>query len=288
MAAAPLRSGDGRADQGFDGGRTSAGDVSRDAPKVRVSGVDKFFLGREGAVRALAGVDLEVADGEFLCLVGPSGCGKSTLLRIIGGLEQPTHGTVDVAVAEGTGSSDVAFVFQEYGLFPWLNVLDNAAFGLRMAGVARGERREKARYWLDRVGLGGFETAYPDQLSGGMKQRLSIARAFVTDPEVLLMDEPMAALDAQTRALLQEDLISLWEAHRKTLVLVTHSIDEAVLLSDRIIVMTRRPGLIKTEFQVNLPRPRTQAIASSPEFGDLRTKIWDTLRDEVEASLELT
>jgi NitT/TauT family transport system ATP-binding protein len=258
----------------------------RDVRKVRVDGVDKFFLAREEAVRALAGVDLEVADGEFLCLVGPSGCGKSTLLRIIGGLEQATHGTVDVDVGPDAGSG-VAFVFQEYGLFPWLTVLDNAAFGLRMSGVARQERHDKARYWLDRVGLGGFESAYPDQLSGGMKQRLSIARAFVTDPEVLLMDEPMGALDAQTRALLQEDLIALWEAHRKTLVLVTHSIDEAVLLSDRIVVMTRRPGAIKTEFKVDLPRPRTPAVTASPEFGDLRMSIWETLRDEVEASLEL-
>lgn len=254
--------------------------------KVTARGVDKFFLGAHGAVRALAGIDMDIADGEFVCLLGPSGCGKSTFLRIVGGLEEATHGQVQIAPAEGD-TARTAFVFQEYGLFPWLSVRENAAFGLRMDGVGRAERRERASYWLERVGLAGFEHAYPDQLSGGMRQRLSLARAFATNPEILLMDEPMGALDAQTRTLLQEDLIALWEADRKTVLLVTHSIDEAVLLGDRIVVMTHSPGRTKAEYTVDLPRPRTQEVTSSRDFGELRSEIWTTLRDEVQAALEM-
>lgn len=254
--------------------------------KVTSRGVDKFFLGAHGAVRALAGIDMDIAEGEFVCIVGPSGCGKSTFLRIVGGLEEATHGQVQITHAQ-EDAPRVAFVFQEYGLFPWLSVLENASFGLRMDGVGGAERRRRARHWLERVGLAGFENFYPDQLSGGMRQRLSLARAFATDPEILLMDEPMGALDAQTRTLLQEDLVALWEADRKTVLLVTHSIDEAVLLGDRVVVMTHSPGRIKAEYSVDLARPRTQEIASSPVFGELRSTIWATLRDEVQAALEM-
>ena len=174
-------------------------------------------------------------------------------------------------------------MFQEHGLFPWLSVLDNAAFGLRMRGVRSRERAAIARRWLGRVGLARFAAAYPHELSGGMRQRLSLARAFAVDPGVLLMDEPLAALDAQTRALLQEELVALWEADRKTVLLVTHSIDEAILLGDRVVVMTDRPGRVKAEFAVDLPRPRTPA---DPRFGELRAEIWELLRAEARAAME--
>lgn len=267
------------------GSATEYGGRGGNRAKVHVESVYKFFLSGDDAVLAIADVSLTVLDGEFVCIVGPSGCGKSTLLRIIGGLEEATDGEIEVS-SSGTETRPVAFVFQEHGLFPWLRVLDNAVFGLRMAGISRAEREARARKWLDRVGLRAFEDAYPDQLSGGMKQRLSLARAFATDPEILLMDEPMAALDAQTRALLQEDLTALWEADRKTVVLVTHSIDEAILLGDRIIVMSHRPGVVKEQFIVPFARPRTQSLAATPEFGDLHGKIWEILRAEVAASLE--
>jgi NitT/TauT family transport system ATP-binding protein len=252
--------------------------LTRSRAAVSAREVSKVYLGESGPVEALAGLSLDVGDGEFVCLAGPSGCGKSTLLRIAGGLEPPTAGAVDVAAG-----AEVAFVFQEHGLFPWLSVLDNAAFGLRMRGVRRRERTAIAREWLRQLGLGRFEAAYPHELSGGMRQRLSLARAFAVDPGVLLMDEPLAALDAQTRALLQEELVALWEADRKTVLLVTHSIEEAILLGDRIVVMTDRPGRVKAEFTVDLPRPRTPA---EPRFGELREEIWELLRAEVRAAME--
>jgi NitT/TauT family transport system ATP-binding protein len=180
----------------------------------------------------------------------------------------------------------VAFVFQDYGLFPWLSVVDNVAFGLRMAGMGKRERHDRARAWLARMGLAGFERSYPEQLSGGMRQRLSLARAFVTDPEVLLMDEPMAALDAQTRLLLQEDLVQLWEETKKTVVLVTHSLDEALLLGDRVVVMTARPGTVKLDLPVELPRPRSTSAATGVAFSRMKADLWAALRDEVAKSLE--
>ena len=241
----------------------------------------KLFPGPAGALVALAGLDLDLAAGEFVCLVGPSGCGKSTFLRILGGLEAQTSGTVDF----GPAPPSSAFVFQEFGIFPWLNVLDNVGFGLRMAGLGREERERIARHWIQRVNLSGFERAYPAQLSGGMKQRVSIARAFASDPDLFLMDEPLGALDAQTRYLLQEELIGLWEASRKTVLLVTHSIEEAILLGDRVVVMTARPGRLKASFEVPFPRPRSVQLSGEPEFARLRLEIWESLRDEARASL---
>lgn len=250
-----------------------------------------FISGRKENVLALHDVDLAIEGGTFVSLIGPSGCGKSTLLRILGGLDKPSSGEV-VGCGDIIGKDGVplrsAFVFQEYGLFPWLSAVDNVAFGLRMAGVSKRERLDRATAWLARVGLDGFEKTYPEQLSGGMRQRLSLARAFVTEPDVLFMDEPMGAVDAQTRLLLQEDLIRLWEETRKTVLLVTHSIDEALLLGDRVVVMTARPGRIKLDLEVGLPRPRTLAITAESHFGELRTKLWDNLRGEVEQSLEFT
>jgi NitT/TauT family transport system ATP-binding protein len=249
--------------------------LTRTRVAIAARDVSKVYLGESGPVEALARMSLDVAEGEFVCLCGPSGCGKSTLLRIAGGLEPPTAGAVTARPG--------AFVFQDHGLFPWLSVLDNAAFGLRMRGMKSRERAAIAREWLGRVGLARFAAAYPHELSGGMRQRLSLARAFAVDPGLLLMDEPLAALDAQTRALLQEELVALWEADRKTVLLVTHSIDEAILLGDRVVVMTDRPGRVKAEFSVGLPRPRTPA---DPRFGELRAEIWELLRAEARAAME--
>ena len=257
--------------------------------ELAATGVSKAFVTKGGGhLVALAGIDLEVRSGTFVSLLGPSGCGKSTLLRILGGLEQASTGTVAGAGSTGATGGRRAFVFQDYSLFPWLNVLDNVAFGLRMDGVGRQERAERARAWLARVGLAGFESAYPEQLSGGMRQRLSLARAFVTEPDVLFMDEPMGAVDPQTRLLLQEDLIRIWEETRKTVLLVTHSIEEAILLGDRVVVMTARPGRVKLDMPVELDRPRTLATSATPAFSELRSLLWEALRDEVERSMDLS
>jgi NitT/TauT family transport system ATP-binding protein len=244
-------------------------------------------VGRKAAqVLALKDVDLQIEHGTFVSLIGPSGCGKSTLLRILGGLEQATTGSVDVAAGTSrSGQLRISFVFQDHSLFPWLTVLDNVAFGLRMDGVPKAERRERAQEWLVRVGLAGFERSYPEELSGGMRQRLSLARAFVTDPDVLLMDEPMGSLDAQTRLLVQEDLIRLWEETRKTVLLVTHSIEEALLLGDRVVVMSSRPARVTLDLPVDFARPRTRATTTEDAFVEFTAKIWAVLRDEVEKSM---
>jgi len=252
-----------------------------------VRGVSKVFSTRSGRVTALDDVSFAFPRGSFTCIVGPSGCGKSTLLRILGGLEQATLGEVDVNLA-ASRVPPAAFVFQEHGVFPWFDVLDNVAFGQQMAGVGRDERYEVARQWIAEVGLTGFEHAYPHQLSGGMRQRIAIARAFATGSPSLLMDEPLGALDAQTRMLMQEQLVKLWEAERKTVVLVTHSIEEALLLGDRIIVMSARPGRIKDVIEVPFGRPRDVSIEGTAEFAAMRQAIWESLRDEVQASMRFS
>jgi NitT/TauT family transport system ATP-binding protein len=251
--------------------------------------ISKAFVAGKGPVTvALQDVSLAVERHTFVSLLGPSGCGKSTLLRILGGLEQPTSGVFTDSTRATAGGLGTAFVFQDHSLFPWLTVADNAGFGLRMLGVAKAERAERVRRWLTQVGLAGFERAYPEQLSGGMRQRLSLARAFATDPDVLLMDEPMGALDPQTRLLIQEDLIRLWEQTRKTVVLVTHDIDEALLLGDRVVLMTSRPGRIKLDLTVNLPRPRDAEIINTQAFAQLRATVWTALRSEVERAMEFS
>ncbi|PRZ30170.1 NitT/TauT family transport system ATP-binding protein [Antricoccus suffuscus] len=252
------------------------------SPAVGATGVSKVFFAGKEPVWALEDVSLQVEEGSFTCVVGPSGCGKSTLLRILGGLEKPTSGTV--ALQDSSHKIPAAFVFQEHGVFPWVNVLDNVAFGLRMSGVRRNERTERSREWIARVGLSSFEKSYPHELSGGMRQRIAIARAFATGSPVLLMDEPLGALDAQTRLLMQEELVKLWEAERKTVVMVTHGIEEAILLGDRVVVMSARPGRIKEDIQVDFPRPRTMELERTPEFGEMRYRIWELLRDDVRAS----
>lgn len=240
--------------------------------------VSKVFFAGEEPVWALEDFSLTLEPGSFTCIVGPSGCGKSTFLRIVGGLEERTVGTVEVTGAEH--EIPAAFVFQEHGVFPWMTVRDNITFGLRMTGVPTARRDEIAEDWLRRVRLQDFARAYPHQLSGGMRQRVAIARAFATGSPLLLMDEPLGALDAQTRMLMQEELVTLWEQERKTVLMVTHDIDEALILGDRVIVMTPRPGKLKEDIEVPFARPRSIGVESTPEFTRLRTHIWESLRED--------
>lgn len=248
-----------------------------------VSNVSKVFVG-QSEVQALSDINLDLKRGSFTCIVGPSGCGKSTLLRILGDLETATAGEVRNNL-EATDVPKSAFVFQEHGVFPWFNVLQNVAFGQQMASIGKNERVDNARHWIAEVGLSGFENAFPHQLSGGMRQRIAIARAFATGSPSLLMDEPLGALDAQTRMLMQEQLVRLWEAERKTVVLVTHAIEEALLLGDQIVMMSARPGRVKEVIDVPFGRPRKVDIEGTQEFAQMRQGIWESLRDEVQASL---
>jgi NitT/TauT family transport system ATP-binding protein len=255
--------------------------------KIVVRALTKTYADAGRSTHALDGIDLAIDEGEFVCVVGPSGCGKSTLLRIVAGLETPTSGAVDVRRA-ATGERPVnAMVFQEASLFPWLTVADNVAFGLEMRGMARRARHDLVAPFLETVGLTRFREHYPHQLSGGMKQRASLARAFVTDPEILLMDEPFAALDAQNKILLQEELLRIWERHRKTVVYVTHAIDEALTLGDRVVVMTAAPGRIKDVVRVEFGRPRDVAeIKAKSEFGEMSLHLWRILESEVRGARE--
>ena len=247
---------------------------------IEIRGLNKVFDGETGPVAALSDINLSIKPGEFFCIVGPSGCGKSTLLRILAGLETPSRGSVEI---DATGwQAQNAMVFQESGLFPWMTVETNVAFGLSTRGVSTADSRDRVAEALKLVGLTKFAKAYPHQLSGGMKQRGAIARAFVTDPAVLLMDEPFAALDAQNRAILQAELVNIWERTRKTVVYITHSIDEALMLGDRTMIMTAQPGRTKEILDVPFPHPRdTLQISGSEEFGRLKIKIWGVLEDEV-------
>jgi NitT/TauT family transport system ATP-binding protein len=251
---------------------------------VRLRGLTKTFFVKGRRVEALAGIDLDIRAGEFFCIVGPSGCGKTTMLRILAGLEHQTAGNIEVARDASSQRPLNSMVFQEQSIFPWLNVRDNVAFGLKAQGLGRAERYRVVERYITKVGLTGFEDALPHQLSGGMKQRVSIARAFATDPEMLLMDEPFAALDEQTKLILQAELLRIWDELRKTVVYVTHSIDEAIVLADRILVMSARPGRIKEIVDVEevFGRPRiVEEVKSSPQYGDLFGRVWGQLRDEV-------
>jgi len=270
------------------------------APKIRLRGVTKRFTVKGRTIDALAGIDVDIAAGEFFCIVGPSGCGKTTLLRILAGLETRTAGEIDIA-RDASGAAAApdqrsgehgsrrsrplnSMVFQEHSIFPWMSVRDNVAFGLKARGIPTRERHAIAHAWITKVGLAGFEDALPHQLSGGMKQRVSIMRAFANDPELLLMDEPFAALDEQTKLVLQGELVRIWEESRKTVVYVTHSIDEAIVLADRIMVMSARPGRIKEIVDVAavFGRPRlVEQVKSSPQYGELFARVWGQLRHEV-------
>jgi NitT/TauT family transport system ATP-binding protein len=233
---------------------------------------------------ALSGVSLSVEQGEFLAVVGPSGCGKTTLLRVIGGLERPSQGAVRLTQSDPRRPA-YGMVFQDGGLFPWMSVLENIAYGLRMRGQRGKKRYERALYWMGRVGLSRFADAFPHQLSGGMRQRVGLARAFALNPEVLLMDEPFAALDAQNRLLLQETLLELWQETDSTVIFVTHSIEEALTLSDRVVMLSARPGRLLKEMAVHFPRPRdSMSVRLHPDFATYTAAIWDVLGQEVKAS----
>jgi NitT/TauT family transport system ATP-binding protein len=253
-------------------------------PKVVLKDVTKSYPASAGQVEALSNITLSVAEGEFLSLIGPSGCGKSTLLRILAGIYQQTKGDVTIQRSSSNGRPLNAMVFQEYAIFPWRTILDNVAFGLEMQGLGRKERKDRAQLYLGKVGLSRFGSYYPHQLSGGMKQRVAIARALAANPEILLMDEPFGALDAQTRAIMQEELVQIWEQEKKSVIYVTHSIDEAVFLSDRVVVMTARPGRIKSTYTIDLPRPRATSIRSSAIFHRLSDAIRADLFEEVDKS----
>ncbi|MEF8807138.1 ABC transporter ATP-binding protein [Natronomonas sp.] len=250
-------------------------DPSLDA-RVRVDSISKQYTGQDGPVQALQDVSFEVEDGEFVCIVGPSGCGKTTLFRIIAGLESATSGEVYLTgerVEEPTPNMGV--VFQEYHLFPWRTVSGNVAFGLEKQGTPEAERRERVDHLIDLVGLEGFSASYPKELSGGMKQRVAIARALAADPELLLMDEPFGAVDAQTREMLQGELLDIWQETEKTVLFVTHDVEEAVKLADRVLVMAKEPGRILETVEVDLPRPRARSDA---EFGEYYERVLDLIR----------
>ncbi|MGH7387864.1 MAG: ABC transporter ATP-binding protein [Candidatus Rokuibacteriota bacterium] len=254
-------------------------------PKVVVSDVSVTFESHGRTVAALERISLEVASGEFLCVIGPSGSGKSTLLRVLAGLLRQSRGEVRIA-ADRPGTPLTAMVFQEHALLPWRTVLDNVTFGLENRGVARAERDARAREMLAMVGLARFARHYPHQLSGGMKQRVGIARALANDPEVLLMDEPLASLDAQTRTIMQEEVLRIWATLGKTVVYVTHSLEEALLLGDRIVLLTARPGRVSQIFTVDLGRPRGLEVRASQPYGVLLEKIWSQLREEVVRAMD--
>jgi NitT/TauT family transport system ATP-binding protein len=244
----------------------------------------RTFEAVSGPVVAIRDITLRVPPGEFLAIVGPSGCGKTTLLRIIAGLDRPDTGTLTLTGQNGAEPSS-AMVFQGRSVFPWMTVRENAEYGLKIQGMPRRERERLTDQLLATVGLSRFARAYPHQLSEGMRQRAAIARALAVDPELLLMDEPFGALDEQTRFLLQDELLRIWEQTNKTIVFVTHSIDEALTLADRVIVLTAHPGTVKAEFPVMLRRPRDQAtLRTDPEFASLFSQIWELLRDEVLAA----
>ena len=246
-------------------------------PAIRIRDLYKRF----GQLTAVDGVSLDIAHGEFFMIVGPSGCGKTTLLRILAGLDSITSGSIEIETPNSQRPVN-SMIFQGDSIFPWMTVWDNAAYGLRMRHVPASTIKDVVGHYLARTGLTRFAKYYPHQLSGGMRQRVSIARAFANDPEILLMDEPFSALDAQNKLLLQEELLRIWEEHKKTVVFITHSVDEAVFLGDRIMVMTAQPGKVKAFVPVPLARPRNiMELQKSPQYGELIAHIWSSLRDEV-------
>jgi len=259
----------------------AAGASTSRQPLVRIRGLGRVFETAAGPVTAIHDIDLDLRGGEFLAIVGPSGCGKTTLLRIIAGLEAPTSGTIE-SNGSPSGKAANAMVFQGRSVFPWMTVEQNAAYGLSIRGTGKNEQRRTIDRLLDTVGLSAFREAYPHQLSEGMRQRVAIARALAVDPELLLMDEPFGSLDEQTRFILQDEVLRIWDGTGKTVIVVTHSIDEALTLADRVVVMTAHPGAIKEIVPVTLARPREQAtMRSDPEFARLFARIWESLRSEV-------
>ncbi len=258
--------------------------------KLVIENVSRVFPAVRGGTptRALEPTNLNVADNDFVTILGPSGCGKSTLLRMVAGLDTPTTGRIllDGKAIVGPGA-DRGMVFQSYTLFPWLTVAENIAFGLRERGISQKERSNIAREWLEKVGLTSFASHFPKQLSGGMQQRTAIARALANDPKMLLLDEPFGALDNQTRALMQELLLGIWERERKTVIFVTHDIEEAIFLASRVVVMSARPGRIKADIPVDLPHPRHYTIKTSPAFSDLKARLTEEIRVEAVLAAEV-
>ena len=251
-------------------------------PELVAQGVWKVFTPRRGEqVVAIRDFSLVVHENEFVSLIGPSGCGKSTFLAMAAGLDDPTQGSLKVKVQEIQGPGiDRGMVFQSYTLFPWLNVFENVRFALKKRSIPAEDQARLVQEHIELVGLGGFEKAYPAQLSGGMRQRVAIARALVYKPDILLMDEPFGALDAQTRLQMRELLLRVWQEHRITVLFVTHDVDEAILLSDRVYVMTARPGSLKAEVRVDIPRPRTPEVELTPRFLQLRRELLGLIRDK--------
>jgi NitT/TauT family transport system ATP-binding protein len=253
--------------------------------KVVVHGVTKEFVSGQGTLRALGGINLEVRDQEFFGIIGPTGCGKTTLLHIIAGLETPSTGSVQF-VGEQRGKAMVSMVFQESALMPWRNVEENVPLGAEFRHEQPSVYKRISHFFLEVVRLLDFAGAQPHELSGGMKQKVAIARALANDPEVILMDEPFASLDAQTRMLMREELLRIWERDKKTVILVTHNLDEAVMLCDRIAVMSSRPGLIKSVVTVDVPRPRNFKSMKDPDFANCMDKIWNLLKYDVEHAMD--
>lgn len=262
-------------------------DDSGSAIKIRARDVRMDFAiaderGRKQQIAALQDFNLDIREGEFFTLLGPSGCGKSTFLNVLAGLARKSGGSISIDGQPASGiNREQGVVFQGYALFPWRTVLQNIEVGLEIRKIPKRERRETAEQFLHLVGLAGFGQRYPHELSGGMRQRVAIARSLAYSPSLLLMDEPFAALDAQTREILQSELLRIWEQHKTTIVFITHSLDEAIYLSDRIAVMTHRPGRVKSVLDIALPRPRPAEIRHAPAFVQLREQAWDVLRDEV-------
>ncbi|MFL6934640.1 MAG: ABC transporter ATP-binding protein [Xanthobacteraceae bacterium] len=248
---------------------------------IEIEGLWKEFAKGERRVLALQDISLSVAEREFVAILGPSGCGKSTLLNMVAGFDHPTRGSVRVAGEEIVAPSPRrAVVFQEPALFPWLSVMENVVFGPKTQRQPAVDYRNRAAQIIEQVGLSGFETSYPAELSGGMRQRVGIARVLIMQPQVLLMDEPFGSLDAQTRMLMQELLLKVWERHHQTVLFITHDIEEALLLTDRVCVMTARPGRIKKSIDVGIPRPRAIEVTMSPEFNALRREVLALIREE--------
>ena len=254
--------------------------------KLVIKNISKNFVStHQKNLTVLEDINLTVAEEEFVALVGPSGCGKSTLLNLTAGLLEPTNGSIYFTDMHNNKIPEIGIVFQETGLFPWRSVYDNIAFGLEAAGIAKPEQRERIERYIEMVGLSGFEKAFPHQLSGGMRQRVGIARALVINPDLLLMDEPFSALDAQTRTIMQEELVTLWEKTRLSTLYVTHNIQEAVLLADRIVLLSRRPGKISKILTISIPRPERELSEHASAIDEYVRIIWEHISQDARAAL---
>jgi NitT/TauT family transport system ATP-binding protein len=273
-------------------GTVHIGAETAPAGKIELSGVTKRFITPSGSVfTAIRDVDVVIEPGQFCAIVGPTGCGKSTTLSLVSGLDRPSAGTVRVGGHPVDGiATGMSFMFQSDALLPWKSVLGNVALGPKFRGVAKRQTQSDARDWLRRVGLAGFEDRHPHQLSGGMRKRVSLAAALINDPSILLMDEPFGALDVQTKAIMSNELLGLWEQTRPSLLFITHDLEEAVALADRVVVMTAGPGTVKAVFDIDLPRPRgaVQEIRFDPRFLEVHHQIWESLREEVQRAYERT